>query len=429
MKKDNLPSKKNTNISKPFKWKSFKNRNKNYGEYRKYLGEKIIILNHTTTAFLRNPDGSTDFTSQINFDDLKLDLKDHGFKVTDKDFTSILNSREIKRIDSLKIFFNQIESNKWDGKDRIEDLVKAAKLSGYFNTNLRLIKKWLCTTYGFALRGIDPLTLETVYSRVVFILYSEQRGFGKTEFFRKIGLMGAIEKSTGLVGTEIYAETAGEMPKDERNFEINLTSKMIYLLDDINNLLIKGEGKLRSIISSQVVSKRALYKDTNENLKRRCTFAGTTNYDELLRNDKENRYMIFTINEKMDFELLNSIDIMQLWCQIREEVIKYGEKVFFGSEDLETIRNLSELYIYNNPVEHAINNMLVFDPKGRLIFYDITRRLKENGIHISVNKVGSILKTLAPDGQNIITKSAEGLRYYKLDWRDDYGTHGMPYQP
>ena len=429
MKKDNLPSKKNTNISKPFKWKSFKNRNKNYGEYRKYLGEKIIILNHTTTAFLRNPDGSTDFTSQINFDDLKLDLKDHGFKVTDKDFTSILNSREIKRIDSLKIFFNQIESNKWDGKDRIEDLVKAAKLSGDFNTNLRLIKKWLCTTYGFALRGIDPLTLETVYSRVVFILYSEQRGFGKTEFFRKIGLMGAIEKSTGLVGTEIYAETAGEMPKDERNFEINLTSKMIYLLDDINNLLIKGEGKLRSIISSQVVSKRALYKDTNENLKRRCTFAGTTNYDELLRNDKENRYMIFTINEKMDFELLNSIDIMQLWCQIREEVIKYGEKVFFNSEDLETIRNLSELYIYNNPVEHAINNMLVFDPKGRLIFFDITRRLKENGIHISVNKVGSILKTLAPDGQNIITKSAEGLRYYKLDWRDDYGTHGMPYQP
>jgi predicted P-loop ATPase len=429
MKKDNLPSKINTNITESFEWRRFEKYEKNFGVYRKYLGKNIVILNHTETAFILDENGTINFKKQINFDDLKLDLKDHGFMMTDKDFSSILNSRAIKRIDSLKIFFNQIESNKWDGKDRIEDLVKAAKLSGDFNTNLRLIKKWLCTTYGFALRGIDPLTLETVYSRVVFILYSEQRGFGKTEFFRKIGLMGAIEKSTGLVGTEIYAETAGEMPKDERNFEINLTSKMIYLLDDINNLLIKGEGKLRSIISSQVVSKRALYKDTNENLKRRCTFAGTTNYDELLRNDKENRYMIFTINEKMDFELLNSIDIMQLWCQIREEVIKYGEKVFFNSEDLETIRNLSELYIYNNPVEHAINNMLVFDPKGRLRFFDITRRLKENGIHISVNKVGSILKTLAPDGQNIITKSAEGLRYYKLDWRDDYGTHSMPYQP
>ena len=173
MKKDNLPSKKNTNMRSPFKWKSFKNRAKNYGEYRKYLGEKIVILNHANTAFLKNSDGSTDYASQINFDDLKLDLKDHGFKITDKDFTSILNSREIKKIDSLKIFFNQIESNKWDGKDRIEDLIRAVKLSGDFNTNLFLIKKWLCTTYGFAMRGIDPMTPKTVHSRVVFILYSE----------------------------------------------------------------------------------------------------------------------------------------------------------------------------------------------------------------------------------------------------------------
>ena len=429
MKKDNLPSKKNTSISKAFKWKSFKNRAKNYGEYRKYLGEKIVILNHTTTAFLLNPDGSIDYSKQINFDDLKLDLKDHGFKFTDKDFTSILNSIEIKRIDSLKIFFNQIESNKWDGKDRLEDLIKAVKLSGDFNSNLYLIKKWLCTTYGFAMRGIDPMTPMTVHSRVVFILYSEQRGFGKTEFFRKIGLMGAIEESTGLVGTEVYAETPGELPKDERNFDIDRITKMIYLFDDINNLLIKGEGKLRSIISQQVVSKRALYKDTNEYLKRRSTFAGTTNYNGLLRNDKENRYMIFTITEKMDFELLNSIDILQLWCQVREEVIKYKEKVFFNTEDLETIRNLSELYIYDNPVEQSINNMLIYKPEARMNFPEIMTRLRDNGINESTGKVGAILKTLAPEGQNIIIKTSEGTRYYKLDWRDDYGTYGMPFKP
>ena len=428
MKKDNLPSKKNTSISKAFKWKSFKNRAKNYGEYRKYLGEKIVILNHTTTAFLLNPDGSIDYSKQINFDDLKLDLKDHGFKFTDKDFTSILNSREIKRIDSLKIFFNQIESNKWDGKDRLEDLIKAVKLSGDFNSNLYLIKKWLCTTYGFAMRGIDPMTPMTVHSRVVFILYSEQRGFGKTEFFRKIGLMGAIEESTGLVGTEVYAETPGELPKDERNFDIDRITKMIYLFDDINNLLIKGEGKLRSIISQQVVSKRALYKDTNENLKRRSTFAGTTNYNGLLRNDKENRYMIFTTTEKMDFELLNSIDILQLWCQVREEIIKYKEKVFFNTEDLEIIRNLSEIYIYDNPVEQSINNMLVYKPEARMNFPEIMRRLRDNGINEPPGKVGAILKTLAPEGQNIIIKTNEGTRYYKLDWRDDYGTHGKPFQ-
>ena len=278
------------------------------------------------------------------------------------------------------------------------------------------------------MRGIDPMTPKTIHSRVVFILYSEQRGFGKTEFFRKIGLMGAIEESTGLVGTEVYAETPGELPKDERNFDIDRITKMIYLFDDINNLLIKGEGKLRSIISQQVVSKRALYKDTNENLKRRSTFAGTTNYNGLLRNDKENRYMIFTITEKMDFELLNSIDILQLWCQVRDEIIKYGEKMFFNTEDLETIRTLSELYIYDNPVEQSINNMLVYKPEARMNFPEIMTRLRDNGINEPPGKVGAILKTLAPGGQNIIIKTNEGTRYYKLDWRDDYGTHGKPFQ-
>jgi hypothetical protein len=33
------------------------------------------------------------------------------------------------------------------------------------------------------------------------------------------------------------------------------------------------------------------------------------------------------------------------------------------------------------------------------------------------------------EGQNIIIKTNEGTRYYKLDWRDDYGTHGMPFNP
>jgi len=417
MRDDDLPVENSSNSLSPFDWKSFKHVKRDYNLYREYLGSKIEILNHTSTAFKKNIDGTIDYQIQINFDDLKLDLKDAGFKITDRDYGSILNSDKIHRIDSLKIFFNQLENNKWDGKDRIRDLVSAAKLEGDFNQNHMLIKKWLCTTYAFALRGIDPMTPKKVYSRVVFILYSQQRGFGKTEFFRKIGLIGAIEKATGVAGTEIYAETAGELPKDDRNFDIDKNTKMIYLLDDINQLLIKGEGKLRSIISQEDFSKRALYKDTNQNLKRRSTFAGTTNYKELLRNENENRYMLFTIAERMDFDLLNSLDIMQVWSQIRDEVIRFKDKSMIHVDDLETIMNLSEEYIYHSPLETTLNNMLLFDSEGRIAFSDITKSLKEHGIYESNNKVGSILQSMSPKGIDIITKPNKGSRLYKLKWR------------
>ena len=398
MKNDDLTVKKTSNSLNPFEWKSFVSEKRDYNLYRTYLGSKIVILNHTTTAFLKNPDGTIDYKTQINFDDLKLDLKDHGFKITDRDYISILNSDKIQKIDSLTIFFNQLVNNSWDGTDRIRDLVTAAKLAGDYNQNFELIKKWLCTTYAFALRGIDPKTPKKVYSRVVFILYSEQRGFGKTEFFRKIGLIGAIEKATGISGTEIYAETAGDLPKDDRSFDIDKNTKMIYLLDDINQLLIKGEGKLRSIISQEDFSKRALYKDTNQNLKRRATFAGTTNYKDLLRNEKENRYMVFTITEQMDFNLLNSLDIMQLWSQIREEVIQKNREAMFSVDDLDKVMKLSSDYIYHSPVEETLNNMLEFDEEGRMGFSDISQALKSHGINESNNKVGSYLKLLAPEG-------------------------------
>ena len=421
MKDDNLPVGKSSNSLSPLKWESFKHTKRDYNLYREYLGSKIIILNHTNTAFKKNPDGSIDYRTQINFDDLKLDLKDAGFKITDRDYGSILNSDKIQRIDSLKIFFNQLENNKWDGKDRIEDLVAAAKLKGDFNQNHMLIKKWLCTTYAFALRGIDPKTPKKVYSRVVFILFSEQRGFGKTEFFRKIGLIGAIEKATGVTGTEIYAETAGELPKDDRNFDIDKNTKMIYLFDDINQLLIKGEGKLRSIISQEDFSKRALYKDTNQNLKRRSTFAGTTNYNELLRNENENRYMVFTITERMDFDLLNSLDIMQLWSQIRDQVIKFKHKSMIHADDLETIMNKSEEYIFHSPLEDTIQNMVEFDPNGRLSFSEIKRNLIEWSVSAPDNKIGGIIKSLAPKNQSIKIKTSDGIRYYKLRWKDRNG--------
>lgn len=417
MRDDDLPVENSSNSLNPFEWKRFKHIKRDYNLYREYLGSKIVILNHTSTAFKKNIDGTIDYQTQINFDDLKLDLKDAGFKITDSDYGSILNSDKIQKIDSLKIFFNQLDNNKWDGKDRIKDLVSAAKLEGDFNQNHMLIKKWLCTTYAFALRGIDPKTPKKVYSRVVFILYSQQRGFGKTEFFRKIGLIGAIEKATGISGTEIYAETAGELPKDDRNFDIDKNTKMIYLLDDINQLLIKGEGKLRSIISQEDFSKRALYKDTNQNLKRRATFAGTTNYKELLRNENENRYMLFTIAERMDFDLLNSLDIMQVWSQIRDEVIRFKDKSMIRVDDLETIMNLSEEYIYHSPLETTLNNMLLFDSEGRIAFSDIMKSLKEHGIYESNNKVGSILQSMSPNGIDIITKPNKGSRLYKLKWR------------
>lgn len=416
----NLPASRSNNEISKIEWDNFTKQPKDYDIYRTYLGQKISILKHNEIAFAKNPDGSVDYSKKINFDDLKLDLKNIGFKISNSDFSSIMASDRIEKIDSLTIFYNQLKNNPWDCKERISDLVSAANLDGDYDTNFYLIKKWLCTTYAYAFRGIDPFSPESVYSRVVFILYSDRRGLGKTEFFRKLGLSGEIEKAIGVSGAEIYAETPGEIPKDERNFAIDRNTKMLYVFDDINNLLIKGEGTLRSIISQENFTKRALYTDSNKNFKKRSTFAGTTNYSDLLRNETENRYMLFTVKDIMDFDKLNNIDYFQLWSQIREEVIIKQEKVSFNSKDFGLIESLSKRYIYHDPAEDTLNTALVFKMDGMLSFTSITKELKEvYSLNLNSQKLGSLLqRVFKKEGVDLKYKKGD-QRYYRLEWRNN----------
>ena len=109
--------------------------------------------------------------------------------------------------------------------------------------------------------------------------------------------------------------------------------------------------------------------------------------------------MVFTITEQIDFNLLNSLDIMRLWSQIREEFIQNNREAMFSLDDLDKAMKLSSDYIYHSPVEETLNNMLEFDEKGRMGFTDISQALKSHGINESNNKVGSYLKLLAPEGK------------------------------
>ena len=110
----------------------------------------------------------------------------------------------------------------------------------------------MCTAYSYALRDIDNEIHYNKFSRVVLILYSQQRGVGKTTFFQKLGMSGEIKKKTGVNGLDIYTEFAGSLSKDDRELAALMESKMIVQIDDIDNALINDNGTLRSLVSKNL---------------------------------------------------------------------------------------------------------------------------------------------------------------------------------
>ena len=224
-------------------------------------------------------------------------------------------------------------------------------------------------------------------------------------------MSGEIKKKTGLNGLDVYTEFAGSLSKDERELAALMESKMIVQIDDIDNALINDNGTLRSLVSKNLSDKRVLFTDTVEYKDWRGVLCGSTNHRDLLRNKDENRYLIFESNGVMNFELLNSIDFIQFWSQIRHLCLKENELLVFDSSYLELIRNLSADYVYSSVHDDLITDYIEFDPNGRLSFKDIMFCIKDSNININHSTLGAALKKLAPANESIKKKVKGGYKY------------------
>lgn len=374
------------------------------------LTKDIVVHEHTGNVF-KLINGVIDFSCKLNFSDFVMKLEDCGLKKSDSAFKRLIKSESIKKITSFNLFLQRVLGNPWDGKDRILEVLKAANLKGKFDQNLDLFTRWLCTVYSYAMRGIDSDIHYNEFSRVVLILYSQQRGVGKTTFFQKLGMSGEIKKKTGVNGLDIYTEFAGSLAKDDRELALLMESKMIIQIDDIDNALINDNGTLRSIVSKNISDNRVLFTDTITYKDWRGVLCGSTNHKDLLRNKDENRYLIFESNGVMNFELLNSINFIQLWSQIRHLCLKENDLLVFDGEYLETVRKLSQEYVYTSVDDEVISDFLEFDPDGRMSFKEIEDYVDSCNININRSNLGTALKKLAPNNEPIKLKVVGKYKY------------------
>jgi len=397
----------------------------------KDLSEKIVVIPEIERVFAKSKDGFPIFNKSnmnISYADFFFLLHDNGAKLSDSKFSKIFKTDGLVKLNPMSIFYNIIKQNEWDGHDRITELINAMNLEGDKEMMHYLLSKFFYTMYAFGLRGIDPDLPLKVYSRVSLILYSQERNSGKSSFLRQLGMQNKIQEWTGIKGLEIYAEYPDKPGRDSDDFDNNKSSKLVVNFDDIQELLINSNGYLRSLISEEVYSQRKKYDKNSQIFERRCAFVGSTNHMEILNDKDETRFLIYTVKGKMDFEVLNSIDMLQLWSQIRYDATYLGKEALFNTEDLEQIRIKAQDYMYSSNSDEIIENYFAFDPKPepRLIFPTIKEILSRNGHHFKGNDLGTALKKLAPPNTKIRKKS-NGAWYYLIKIKDDMLDGGMTY--
>lgn len=379
----------------------------------KHLSQDIAIHESSGTIF-KMVDGAIDYGCKLSQGDFILRLQDCGFYKSEATIKRILKSDWIRKVTSLNLLLERIMGNPWDGIDRITTLVEGANLKGDLYENIDLFNRWLCTAYSYAFRGIDQEIHFNDFSRVVLILYSQMRGVGKSTFFRNLGMTGEIEKRTGIGDLDFYSEFAGELTKDSRELYILMESKMIIQIDDIDSALMNDSGNLRSVISKNSSDSRVLHSETVKQRTWRGVLCGSTNHEYLLRDNDENRYLIFESNGTMDFDKLNAIDYIQLWSQVRYLCMKDKKMPLFDTQRLELVKQKAQKFLYKSPTLERIEEFIEFSPVGKMRLNDIIKYLQECNVHnISDNVLGKELKKLAPSGEKI-KKIINGTNYYRV---------------
>lgn len=350
------------------------------------------VLNVLSQYFVKMPiqnyyfriedDGSIDFSKAFSESKMIVKLDALGIKRTlAKD---ILACEDIKEVSPLSLIYEGLKVSEWDGVDRIRKVVKDLNLEGDFEENYRLIRRWFLNTYTLAFNFIDPEITWQPEPRVVFILHSNQRQWGKTAILGMLCLEGALRKLVPELQSEVYTLLRGEIPKDDREMNAYLMNSLAINIDDIQNLLNNSfadkRAKLRSLTTQKEISARKMWSEGTRNAIRRAGLCGSTNNKTVLRDKDENRYMVFTLKDKVCFDTVNEEDFqLQFWSQIRKEALEEKRDCNYTHYETDLIITRSRNYLYKTDLEQYIEDHFEYDRFGnKYSFGDLRKSLKND---------------------------------------------------
>lgn len=116
-------------------------------------------------------------------------------------------------------------------------------------------------------------------------------------------------------------------------------------------------AELRAICSKTVVQIRTLYTDKNKSLRRRAGICGSTNNSNVLRDGDENRYAVFSMKDTgVNWEVIKSIDAINIWRQAKYEAEQLGFESNFADEETDKVNQLAKNYLYTTPLEDFIQD-------------------------------------------------------------------------
>lgn len=137
-------------------------------------------------------------------------------------------------------------------------------------------------------------------------------------------------------------------PSLKENFTCDLLAeKFIINIDDqVEELLNQKFQEIKSVITSDYVSNRKVYRKDAIRRKRIANFVGSANSRSLFADLENRRYLTVEVTQ-IRIDELKKINIDQVWAQSLNE-LRAGKQYIFGKEDIEVFNEINAEFSANS---------------------------------------------------------------------------------
>lgn len=228
----------------------------------------------------------------FNENKIYVELNKKGIKMGLNNLLALVKSGFVKEYDPIDEYFKNLPI--WDGKDYIHELCTYIDAKDQYQFNYHL-KKWLVRLVATAL---NP----KYYNKQIFVFVSQKQNNGKStlsRFFCPKELKDYMAENISL----------------DRDSRIIMAKTFLINMDELSTFVKEEITAFKAFFSKDQINERLPYDRKNTILPRRCSFIGSTNQLEFLKDETgSSRWLCFEVNS-IDWDYSKNIDIDKIYSQ------------------------------------------------------------------------------------------------------------------
>lgn len=366
-------------------------------EIAKYLNH--VGVNYDT--FRQDLIFKGEIISEMVYNTIFLDMKKHfGKEVSRSRFEEVIKSLYIQQYNPIDAFIQKYKDRKPSQTfEKWLDCLVLKNKNIDKSVVLHFVKKWYVGLIAQALGG--------QHANEFFLTFlSVRQGIGKTTLLRRYTLP-----------EELHSYISEHSLTFDDDFKVLMGQSILIIDDEMDGRTYDMEKTFKNILSTRDLPTRRKYDRRISIIKRRCSFAGSGNNLNVVR-ESNNRRVIPVELESIDREKLNKVDLVDLFMDAYN-LYKSGFEYQHVMEDTPLLKKLDRDYIQQSDIDLILDEYVTKPANEQDIYYItnldlVTYLVKEFPQFAKRINVPTIGKQMAERGFNSVRKTQKKITCYEI---------------